>query len=239
MARYFQLVEEVDKLPQDDLNPVLYGLCGEVGGFLAIMKKEVREKDAAGYKEEQVKEELGDILWYLVCALIRLDRQEEFTFPIENPSPEKSREGLLKTLAREASNFLDIADVPPNRSKEIIHAFQNTYFSILLEHDLKFEDVLSGNKEKITGRFIKPNYEGLDTFDSDFPDYEQLPSEFEIEFMQRGQEKQAIRWNGVFLGAPLMDNSKDSDGYRFHDVFHLGVCYYLALVTDFQSFDKA
>ena len=27
-------------------------------------------------------------------------------------------------------------------------------------------------------------------------------------------------WNGVFIGAPLTDNIKDPDGYRFHDVFH-------------------
>ena len=53
---------------------------------------------------------------------------------------------------------------------------------------------------------------------------EQLPREFRIEF---GEEISAdgvrvtMTMDGLLLGNPLSDNAYESDGYRYHDVFHL------------------
>lgn len=61
-------------------------------------------------------------------------------------------------------------------------------------------------------------------FDSEYPDYEQLPRVMRVEFVERtcGSRKQVVmRYNGVNLGSPLTDNRHDADDYRYHDVFHL------------------
>lgn len=61
-------------------------------------------------------------------------------------------------------------------------------------------------------------------FDGAFPVSEQLPRKFQIEF---GEETSAdgvrvtMRMGSHPLGNPLTDNAYDSDGYRYHDVFHL------------------
>ena len=58
-------------------------------------------------------------------------------------------------------------------------------------------------------------------FDAGFPEWERLPDNFEIEIFQREIGNSYLRWNGVFIGAPLTDNIGEEDNYRFHDVFHL------------------
>src|SRR5262249_22536860 len=73
---------------------------------------------------------------------------------------------------------------------------------------------------KVRGRFLEPNLADLPTFDQRFPLDEQIPQDFEISVIQRASGKSYMQWNGVFIGDPLTDNIADSDGYRFHDVFH-------------------
>jgi len=46
LREYIQEIEPTDELPQDDLQPVLMGLFGEVGSIMAIAKKLRREKEA-------------------------------------------------------------------------------------------------------------------------------------------------------------------------------------------------
>ena len=61
-------------------------------------------------------------------------------------------------------------------------------------------------------------------FDSDYPEYEQLPRVMRVEFIERthGSRQQVVmRYNGVNLGSPLTDNRQEADDYRYHDVFHL------------------
>ena len=53
---------------------------------------------------------------------------------------------------------------------------------------------------------------------------ERLPERFEITIRQRPSGQTCLQWNGVFIGDPLTDNIADSDGYRYHDVFHLDAC---------------
>ena len=69
---YMREIKFTDKLPQDNLYPVLMGLYGEVGSIMATTKKHHREKEAyAGY-QQAVEEEFGDALWYFTALCRRL-----------------------------------------------------------------------------------------------------------------------------------------------------------------------
>ncbi len=64
----------------------------------------------------------------------------------------------------------------------------------------------------------------LPYFDIDFPDGERIPRKFEVEFVEETQHdstKMRAFIQGEQVGDDLTDNSYTTDGYRFHDVFHL------------------
>ena len=86
---------------------------------------------------------------------------------------------------------------------------------------VSFSKVARMNIEKACGRFLDPDPSTLPTFDSGFPDDERLPLDFEVTIIQRKNKRSYLQWNGVFIGDPLTDNIIRSDGYRFHDIFHL------------------
>ncbi|MGR3591831.1 MAG: nucleoside triphosphate pyrophosphohydrolase family protein [Limimaricola soesokkakensis] len=61
-------------------------------------------------------------------------------------------------------------------------------------------------------------------FDSEYPEYEQLPRLMRVKFIERTQgarQQVVMQYNGVNLGSPLTDNRREADDYRYHDVFHL------------------
>ena len=89
--------------------------------------------------------------------------------------------------------------------------------------DLELSEVAAANLSKIRNRWVdlraaRPN------FDAEFPEAERLPRRFEAELVETecegGRKNARISVNGVCFGATLTDNAYDSDGYRFHDVFH-------------------
>ena len=98
--------------------------------------------------------------------------------------------------------------------------FSNCYLHALQTAQVSFYKIAHMNIEKACGRFIDPDPSTLPAFDSDFPDAEKLPLHFEIKINQRNKGRSYLQWNDVFIGDPLTDNIIQSDGYRFHDVFH-------------------
>ena len=61
-------------------------------------------------------------------------------------------------------------------------------------------------------------------FDDNFPETQQIPKEFEIEFretMEGDSIRVTVSRNGQQIGDSLTDNAHEDDGYRFHDLFHL------------------
>jgi NTP pyrophosphatase (non-canonical NTP hydrolase) len=61
-------------------------------------------------------------------------------------------------------------------------------------------------------------------FDSGFPNDEQFPPQFSVEFIEKPLDKGVhvkIAVSGVVIGDLLTDNAHEDDGYRYHDVFHL------------------
>lgn len=60
-------------------------------------------------------------------------------------------------------------------------------------------------------------------FDSDFPEYEQLPRSFTIDFEtieDKGKTLTKITYGNQQVGDFIDNNSRENDNYRFHDVFH-------------------
>ena len=71
------------------------------------------------------------------------------------------------------------------------------------------------------GLFSSP----LNPFDSSFPATEQLPTQVRIDIIEEkvsAEMQVRLRYQGEFVGNELTDNSHIDDGYRYHDVFHIG-----------------
>ena len=70
---YQESARASDILPAEDLALPMLGLAGEVGNLAAELKK--RERDQVGYVgfQAQVREELGDLIWYAAALARRCD----------------------------------------------------------------------------------------------------------------------------------------------------------------------
>ncbi len=104
--------------------------------------------------------------------------------------------------------------------------------------DLDLRAVAAGNLHKVFGRFLEPAPSELPIFDERFPADERFPDRFEIKVTERPSGQTYLQWNGVFIGDPLTDNIAVSDGYRFHDVFHLAHAAVLHWSPAFRSLIK-
>ena len=241
---YLGVIEPTDKLPPDDLHPVLMGLFGEVGSIMATVKKHIREEAAyAGYRQA-VEEEFGDALWYFTALCRRLDVGVDTIFskaanqdgyskiiaasdlldgPVSHISSASALPTLDKTLLSlgEATAALLGIKSLDEQTHNLLHTFSHRYMQALQAAHVTFSTVVHRNIAKACGRFVNPSVPTLPTFDSDFPSDERIPSHFEITIKQRKSGRSYMQWNGVFLGDPLTDNIMGRDGYRFHDVFHL------------------
>lgn len=96
--------------------------------------------------------------------------------------------------------------------------------NVATKFDLKLEDIAQENLRKTNDRWGNQDTSAL-IFDSEFEEHERLPRHFEIELREvvsRGKTKIRVLMNGKKIGDDLTDNANDPDGYRFHDVFHLG-----------------
>ncbi len=240
---YMKAIAPTDRLPQDDLRPVLMGLFGEVGSIMATAKKHHREKEAyAGY-QHAVEEEFGDALWYFAALCRRLgvgiddvlsdattakgyskalaasDRRDG---PVSHISSIDALPSLDETLLKlgEATATLLGAKGPDEHTQKLLRSFANQYLQALQAAHVTFSDIVPANITKARGRFLDPDPALLPTFDEKFPEKERLPRHFEIMITQRKSGQSYLKWNGVFIGDPLTDNILNPDGYRFHDVFH-------------------
>jgi hypothetical protein len=240
---YMNQVEPTDRLPLDDLQPILLGLFGEVGSIMATAKKFHREREAyAGYRNA-VEEEFGDALWYFAALCRRLtSRLDEIlaggTTKTVAATSTRANAPLDKSISEVATPLtvpgldaallqlgkatvgLFVLRTSPNLAQSKLAAFGDCYLGALKAARVTFTEVVRKNIAKTRGRFLTPDYASLPTFDHNFPEEERLPDRFEITMDQRSSGRSYLRWNGVFIGDPLSDNIRDPDGYRFHDVFH-------------------
>lgn len=96
--------------------------------------------------------------------------------------------------------------------------------NVASKFDLKLGDIAQANLQKTRDRWAGRSAPAL-ALDAAFPEHEQLPRRFEIELSEvdvDGRKKMRAHFDGLQVGDDLTDNADDPDGYRFHDVFHLG-----------------
>lgn len=98
--------------------------------------------------------------------------------------------------------------------------------NVASKFDLNLEAIAESNLAKVRERF---DHKMVGTssynFDKDFPAREILPRQFAIEIRQIDEDdsyRVQSFFEGKQVGDDLTDNAHDPDGYRFHDVFHLG-----------------
>lgn len=240
---YIQKVEPTDNLPQDNLHPILMGLFGEVGSVMAAAKKHCREGKAYVEYQHALKKEFGDVLWYFTALCRRLEVGLDTIFSevidqdgyikataasdlLDGPVSVVSSIDTLPTLDQtllnlgEATAALLGIESMDDQTHDLLRAFLSCYLQALQAAHVNFSKVVRMNMRKTCGRFLDPCLSTLPTFDSDFPNEERLPQHFEIKIVQQKNGQSYLQWNGVFIGEPLTDNALESDGYRFHDVFH-------------------
>lgn len=88
---------------------------------------------------------------------------------------------------------------------------------------LDLDDIARANLEKTRDRWLLTTAE---PFDDQYLLAERLPRTGTFEFVasvsDAGRPTVRVRHDDRWMGDPLTDNSHVDDGYRFHDVFHLG-----------------
>lgn len=237
LGPYLREIKPTDQLPAGQIQPVLMGLFGEVGGILAILKKHVRERGSYPEFEDAVEEEFGDALWYFAALCRRLNIPMDSVVAAVPTCPDKC-DGELGTplleLGAATAGLLRI-NGPDTSAEGLLREFWGRYIAALQAADIGLHTVATRNLSKASGRFLKPEIASLPTFDTACPPYERLPENFEITIFQRPSGQAYMQWNGVFIGAPLTDNIAEGDDYRYHDVFHLAHAAILHWSPTFRS----
>ena len=91
---------------------------------------------------------------------------------------------------------------------------------------LELDKIAADNIAKCQDRWAWRSASGLHdvAFDNDYPEGERLPRIVKLEVTdveEGGVTTMRAFVDGKPVGSPLTDNAYSSDGYRFHDVFHL------------------
>lgn len=253
---YEELIAATDKLGAGSDHFLLFGLFGEVGSILTVSKKAEREQSAFD-KDLSLIEELGDALWYFarICARksmtvsIVIETFEKtgnyqiapttiMNFPIAYV-PRHCEMSILETsreLGRSAATLL--VSSLENVTLEMLANFLKCYLNLVSASGVNFINVIYRNLEKTLSRFAPLDPSTLIDFDINEHEDEQLPREFIIEITQRHNGKTYMKKSGVFIGDPLTDNIAITDGYRFHDVFHMAYASILHWSPVFRSLLK-
>lgn len=244
IAEYEQKIAPTDKLNEAEIKPVLKGLFGEVGSLISVSKKHDREGDVFDAYNRALREEIGDIFWYIaaVCRrkgynlekLIETAHSSELSqfrlIPPRNPGAAVSKEFSFKGVDQSDTYFFELGrnvakllsdSLNEDTFKTEFITFVTTYLKVVQISGLSFHSIIESNQTKTLGCFIAPELDSLPIFDDGFDKDESFPEEFRIEIKQKASGKSYLRWKGVFIGDPLTDNIAGNDGYRFHDVFHL------------------
>jgi NTP pyrophosphatase (non-canonical NTP hydrolase) len=99
--------------------------------------------------------------------------------------------------------------------------------NIASKEDLDLDAIAQENLRKARNRWLPADASQpgrMKLFDEAYPADEQLPRQFRVEFREEISPdgvKVKMSMNGMPLGNDLTDNAYESDGYRYHDVFHL------------------
>lgn len=235
--------ERLQEFKGKEANEVLaIGLVGEIGSFLAVVKKCARDEDAFAEFVSDARDECGDALWYFstLCHQKNIKLSEVangaqgFADLQRNETAVPSRDDLSRVsaavLLRAATSMSTFAsgseqgESRPELRQRASEAFAD-FLDVLRASKVSLVRAAHENLQKTLSRWPgdpKPELPSLP--DAGCDELEQLPRHLEVEF--RDIERNG-KWycfqlrGGLPLGDRLTDNARESDGYRFHDVFHL------------------
>lgn len=136
--------------------------------------------------------------------------------------------GEAGELLSEYKKHLRDRDVHPLRSDRVEEELGDLlwYISTAATHfGLDLEKIAEKNLIKARDRWAELHGTPREPFDKRAKTTERLPRQFDVHFVESKTDQQ-VQVRG-FVGAqqvgdPLTDNAYVDDGYRFHDVFHLG-----------------
>ena len=216
---YARQIEITDQnLPQ---RKIVDGVVGEIGDLISSAKKIQREGAAYASEERFVaiqKEEFGDILWYFatLCRRLKCDVAAIFD-SVDQMKVVLDEDNVLIKMMRVATELFGDEEKPD----AVLSEFAGVYLKAIQIFNMSLSDITAENIEKTHGRFAGLDISKMPVFDGKFPQGEQLPSEFTIEFRSK-DDKIYVTYGtlGEPFGDPLNDSIPDPDGYRFHDVFH-------------------
>ena len=237
LAAYSREIVCTDKLPRDALEPVMFGLFGEVGSVLTVVKKGGRDGVALPGRDALFTEELADVLWYFATLSRRLGVDldqlligstqaqasscvSQGSETVEGVDPSAPDGDANVRLAETAARLLRVRKLD-RFGWEALRTFGRCYMRVIGASGLTLEDVIHVGVRKARDGFVLPALSSLPRFDVGFPDDERLPEHFEITFTQRSDGQCEMSWDGKPIGDPLNDAAVSADGFRFHDVFHL------------------
>lgn len=237
LAAYNREIACTDKLPVGEVEPVLFGLFGEVGSVLAVVKKHERDGPKGGSWNRVFVEELADVLWYFATLSRRLGVDLDQLFVVVGPlegygsmlgdrsagAPRNRRlgdSGANVRLGEAAAKLLSLR-VLDQAGWEALRTFGSCYMRVVAASGVTLEEIIRVGIRKAHDGFVLPPEPSLPRFDVGFPEGERLPEHFEITFIQRADGRSEMVWDGEPVGDPLNDAIVSPDGFRFHDVFHL------------------
>lgn len=136
--------------------------------------------------------------------------------------------GEVGTLLAEYKKYLRDGDAYELFTSQVAEELGDILWyvsSVADKFNLDLDRVAHDNLEKARSQFGNRSISRPKFFDDHEPEQERLPREFSVEF-SRGSSRLSpsvkIQLGNKKFGAELTDNAYDDDGYRFHDVFHLG-----------------
>jgi NTP pyrophosphatase (non-canonical NTP hydrolase) len=91
------------------------------------------------------------------------------------------------------------------------------------KYNLDLDRIAEANLRKTRERYLE-SVMPIPTYDVVFDDAERFPNRFVLDLIETSRGENVfvkVFYDGQPIGATLTDNSYMSDGYRFHDVFHI------------------
>lgn len=238
--------DKVDWSSEDGWTVVPLGLLGEIGSLCEAIKKHRRDYKTNQILKDHVREEVGDILWYLCAAARRLGIKR-----LEWPETgRKSSDLVMQSLQKIVDNAsliyqerTAIRDEDSSKKEAIKRQINEILLGLQGIAKSTGQDLAS-----ISDHAIKKNEEywgqpssSSPCLDLEYPPYERLPRKFCIHFreVKAGKDSQLIiSINGIQLGDRLTDNTHQETGYRYHDVFHMSAAAFLGWSPVFRRMLK-
>ena len=180
LQEYVDRAAATDDLGSDEkaIRIALFGIAGEAGEVVSEAKKFFRDDGPLPGLRDRVREELGDLLWYvaLLARRLKLDL---------NDVAEKNLTKTGDLWSSTMPPLPDYDDHPHDRQK------------LPRRMTIEFAEDRSGEIPVVR---MMPQGELSERFD-----------------YKRDRERKLGQ-----LGDPLDDNAAIDDGYRYHDIIHLG-----------------